>query len=70
MPICREHVLAAMSELLAVHDRLLAGGPVSAHGVALLRALISDGAGPLYRRHRRDDLGARLRHVLAALDDV
>jgi hypothetical protein len=65
---CRSHVRATNQELRDLCDRLLAGGPVSAYGVAQLRALLADGCGPLYQRRSSDDLGARLRRALAALD--
>ncbi len=40
--------------------------PVRARGMARLRMMLSDGAGPLYR-HGRGSLAAELRGVLAAL---
>jgi len=70
VPFCYRHVRAALPELAGLHDRLVAPGPVSGHGVAQLRALLSDGGGPLYRSSSRDDLGAQLRGVRAALDTL
>jgi hypothetical protein len=58
----------AVPELNALAGRLLGGGPVSAYGVAQLRALLSDGSGPVYHRACSDDLADRLRLVQAALD--
>jgi hypothetical protein len=66
--VSRHRVRAAAPELHALVDRLLAGGPVSAYGVARLRALLADGSGPIYHGERPDDLAARLRDVRAALD--
>jgi len=66
--VCRPQVLDAHRELRALGDRLVANGPVSAYGVAQVRVLIADGAGPLYQRSTPDDLGARLRRALAAMD--
>jgi hypothetical protein len=61
-------VRSAAAELRRLVDRLVSGGPVSAYGVVRLRALLSDGSGPLYHRASPDDLGARLRDARAALD--
>ncbi len=66
----RRHVRAAAPELRGLVDRLLAGGPVSACGVARLRTLLADGSGPVYHGGSPDDLGDRLRDVRAALDAV
>jgi len=66
--LCGSHVRAANQELRDLCDRLLNGGPVSAYGVAQLRAILADGCGPLYQRNSPDDLGARLRRALCALD--
>jgi hypothetical protein len=66
--VSRRHVGAAAPELHGLVDRLLADGPVSACGVARLRALLADGSGPVYRVRSPDDLADRLRDVRAALD--
>jgi hypothetical protein len=66
--VSRRHVRAAAPELQGVVDRLLAGGPVSACGVARLRALLVDGSGPVYNVRCPDDLADRLRGVRTALD--
>jgi len=66
--VCRPQVRDAHRELRNLCDRLLADGPVSAYGVAQVKVLIADGGGPLYRRTNPDDLGARLRRALAAMD--
>jgi len=66
--VCRPHVRAANQELLDIGERLVASGPVSAYGVARLRALLADGAGPLYQPGSPDHLGALLHQVRAALD--
>ncbi len=64
----RRRVRSAEAELHVLVDRLVAGGPVSAYGIAQLRGLLADGSSPLYHRANPDDLGARLRDVRAALD--
>ena len=47
---CREQVHAALPVILATASRLRSRAPVDARGVARLRALLSDGAGPCYSR--------------------
>jgi hypothetical protein len=65
------HRLRATRALLAeLVDRLLAPVPVSAHGVALVRVLLRDGSGPLFRFESGDDLGAQVSMAIAALDPV
>jgi hypothetical protein len=61
-------VRAVREDLLALADRLASGGPVSAYGVAVVRALLTDGAGPLYRGRSPDDLRALVRQARTALD--
>jgi hypothetical protein len=48
--------------------RLLEPAPVAPRGVALTQELLTDGAGPLFWTESVDDLGARLRTVLEALE--
>lgn len=66
VPLARARVVAAESHLENVIDRLRAPRPVSAHGVARLRLLLSNGFGPLYQLGC-GDLAAELRSVLTAL---
>ena len=66
VPLCREQVRDARSELDALADRLAAAGPVSACGVAQIRLLLTDGTGPLYC-HGQVRLKARAAQALAAL---
>jgi len=68
--VCRPHVHAAHNELQALGDRLCAAGPVSAHGIAQVTAILTDGSGPLYQHHSPHDLGAQLRHALDSLDQL
>lgn len=68
--VCRPQVRDAHRELRNLCDRLVGSGPVSARGVAQVRVLLADGAGPLYRRTSSDDLRARLRGALAAMDTL
>jgi hypothetical protein len=66
IPLDRSAVAAAAETIDRVRMRLHAPRPVSARGVARLRLLLADGAGPMYR-FGRGDLGAELRDVLALL---
>ena len=49
VPVCRDEVLMAEPFLLALVRRLRDGLPVWPVGVDHVRAVLSDGAGPLYR---------------------
>ena len=66
IPLDRSAVAAAVGLIDQVVLRLSGRRPVSARGVARLRLLLSDGAGPMYWPGR-GDLGAELRAVLAQL---
>ncbi|MBV9092710.1 MAG: hypothetical protein JO132_02360 [Streptosporangiaceae bacterium] len=64
--------LAANLNRLAPGSAALAGSlagsdPVPARAVAMVAALLADGAGPLYRDARRDDLPAMIERARAAL---
>ncbi|MBV8948788.1 MAG: hypothetical protein JO286_04375 [Solirubrobacterales bacterium] len=57
--------------MLATLDRRLrAPEPVSAHGVALLESLLTDGTSPLYRPTEPGALGSQLRAAAAALEPL
>lgn len=66
VPVDRSGVAAAAGLIDQVVLRLTGPRPVSARGVARLRLLLSDGAGPMYWSGGRD-LGAELRAALAQL---
>ena len=66
IPVDRSGVVAAVGLIDQVVLHLLGPRPVSARGVARLRLLLSDGAGPMYWPGG-GDLGAELRAVLAQL---
>ncbi len=68
VPVCRDRVRDSSEELGDLIRRLLAGGPVAARGVALASVLLSDGSGPLYPRASADDVRARVREAVDALD--
>lgn len=68
VPICRSKVRHSRRTLERLADRLGSGEPVDARGVAQLRLLLSDGAGPLYDHPSADDLRPALERVSAALN--
>jgi hypothetical protein len=61
-------VLAASAVLAALEGRLRAPDPVSARGLAMLQALLTDAASPLYQPAGPGLLGSRLREAAAALE--
>jgi hypothetical protein len=61
-------VRATRPELEALLDRLLVPAPVSARGMALVRLLMRDGSGPLFRYESREDLSLQVRRATDALD--
>ena len=66
VPLNIPNIAAAEDRIDEVTLRLHSPRPVSARGVARLRVLLSDGAGPMYR-YGRGDLEGRLGAALAAL---
>jgi len=67
VPTQRSEVLAAASELDRIAATLLTDGPVAASGVAQVRLLLTNGAGPLYSRGAPGDLRAAATRALDAL---
>jgi hypothetical protein len=70
VPICRDRVRESAEDFGDLIRRLLADGPVAARGVALASILLSDGSGPLYQRGNTDDVRARVREAVNALDPL
>jgi hypothetical protein len=68
IPISRQAVGEARRELEAVASRLASQEPIDVCGVAKVRSLLSDGAGPLYRPSRSHALRDELLSVLRAFD--
>jgi hypothetical protein len=64
----RREVLAARIVLATLDRRLRAPEPVTAHGVAMLQVLLTEGTSPLYRPSEPGALGSRLRAAAAALE--
>jgi hypothetical protein len=68
VPTSQLQVMGARIDLERLAARLADGRPVEERGVALTRELLADGAGPLYWYASSEDLGARVRHALTALE--
>jgi hypothetical protein len=68
VPVCRDEVRAARSELLRVAALLRESHQVDAAGVALVRRLLSDGSGPLYWPRAHDDLYRQVHNVAERLE--
>jgi hypothetical protein len=68
VPVCRSKVRRSRRTLEDLADRLVSGEPLDARGVAQLRLLLSDGAGPLYDHQSADDLEPALERVKVALE--
>jgi hypothetical protein len=64
----RPQVEDAREELEVLAERLAGTAPIDPRGLALTRALLSDGAGPLLWARSEEDLRERLRQATAALD--
>jgi hypothetical protein len=64
----RQEVLAARMVIATLDQRLRADEPVTARGVALVRALLTEGTSPLYVPRHPGALGSQLRAAAAALE--
>ena len=51
-------------------ERLVAPGPVDVRGVARVRNLLADGAGPLYQESTAHRLAPELQSALAAMEPL
>ncbi len=60
---CREQVRDALPEIMAITARLRSAQPVDARGIAILRALLADGAGPCYQHSRQHALTEELQEA-------
>ncbi|OLE37274.1 MAG: hypothetical protein AUG48_04905 [Actinobacteria bacterium 13_1_20CM_3_68_9] len=58
----------ARDDLDLLARRLLSGAPVDVRGVAQARVLLSDGSGPLFWRRSPENLRARIREAIEALE--
>ena len=64
----RLSILGAAGTLAVLIDRLRSPEPVSARGVAKVRALVHDGAGPLYYPAAGNSLRRSVEDAIQALD--
>ena len=60
---CRAAVLGCTSQIAALAAILRDPAPVSAEGIARLRALLGDGSGPLYTPNRTGELQRALHQI-------
>jgi hypothetical protein len=67
VPPCRQQVREARPLMLTLAARLRSDAPLDPRGVAELKSLISDGAGPVYVPGRPDALKTRLESIASAL---
>ena len=67
VPLRRDQIAASASGLAGLAGFLTGPGPVPARGVAMVSQLLADGAGPLYRTGRPDDLDTLIERASQAL---
>ena len=68
VPPNRAEVLVARPVLAEVERRLRAAGPIHPRGAAMLRRLLCEGAGPLYRPCAAGELTRQLAEISLALE--
>lgn len=68
IPPCPEQVRDALPLIFAITSRLRDGAPLDARGVARLKAVVTDGAGPFYKRSHVAALNDALEPVSQWLD--
>jgi hypothetical protein len=68
VPVCRERVRGSSRDVACLAARLLSSDPVSPQGVAQTVLILTDAHGCLYSRRSADNLGARVRTAIVALD--
>jgi hypothetical protein len=66
----RDRILGAADALQILIDRLVAPAPVPARGVAGVRILLIDGAGPLYYPSDNDNLSAHVLEIVEQLEPL
>jgi hypothetical protein len=70
VPTRRDAVRAAAADVGALIQRLSMPGPLPARGIAQVRVLLTNGAGPLYNSGAKDDLGDLVRAAVEGLDPL
>jgi hypothetical protein len=67
VPLRRRDILTEREFLVAIAEDLLSDDHLSPRGIALVEALLTDGASPLYSHGPEGDLHRALTHARAAL---
>jgi hypothetical protein len=67
VPVRRNSIQAAAGTFRKLADRLLDPGPLPVQGIAMVRNLLTDGAGPIYHPGHAGELPSALERALAAL---
>jgi hypothetical protein len=67
VPVDPDEVRIAQPTLMAAAKRLRSDEPVTAHGMLLVRRLLTDGNGPLYLPQERGEFGSELRAAITRL---
>jgi hypothetical protein len=67
VPVNSVEIISAAPEILELERLLLARGPVSVRGVAQVRALLTNGTGPLYSRRAVTGLDLHLHRAIEAM---
>jgi len=65
---CRPQVREARPQMLTIAQRLRSNAPVGVCGIARLRALLANGAGPCYAPSHADALNAELQEIADGLE--
>jgi hypothetical protein len=68
VPVRRNSVRATAHLFRELVDRLSGAGPLSVEGIAMVRNLLTDGAGPIYHPGPAGELRGALDRALAALE--
>jgi hypothetical protein len=67
VPVQRNSIQTSAGTFKELADRLLAPGPLPVQGIAMVRKLLTDGAGPIYHPGSAEELRSALERALAAL---
>jgi hypothetical protein len=68
VPVRRSSIQAAADMFRELIDRLTGPGPLPVNGIAMVRNLLTDGAGPIYHPGSAEELRGALEQALASLE--
>jgi hypothetical protein len=68
VPVRRSSIQAAADIFSELIDRLSGPGPLPVKGIAMVRNLLTDGAGPIYHQGSAEELCSALNQALASLE--